>query len=184
MRLFAAVPLPPPAREPVVALLARLRATGWPVRWVSEENLHVTLKFYGEVRPERLDVIEESVRFAVADTGPLALTLGELGGFPTTRRPRVLWLGIDAPPALELLQDRLERFGEQIGFPPEGAPFRPHLTLGRVREGNRLPVDALEAHQGAIPPVPFLAEEVVLFESVLQGGGPEYTARTTLALAP
>ena len=109
MRLFAGVPIVDDARRELVALLARLRACDWPVRWVHEEGSHLTLKFYGEVAPERLEVIEESVRFAGQGTGPLALQLGALGAFPSVSRPRVLWVGIEAPPELGLLQERLER---------------------------------------------------------------------------
>ena len=66
MRLFAALPIPDPAQAAIVSLLAELRRSDWPVRWVRAEGIHLTLKFYGEVAPERLDVIEEAVRFAVA----------------------------------------------------------------------------------------------------------------------
>ena len=118
MRLFAGVPIVDEARREIVSLLGRLRESGWPVRWVPEEGLHLTLKFYGEVAPERLEVIEEAVRFAGQGAGPLALRLDELGAFPSVARPRVLWIGIEGPSALELLQDRLERGGEGIGFPP------------------------------------------------------------------
>lgn len=182
MRLFAAVPIPDPAREQIHTLLDRLREDGWPVRWVHDEGVHMTLKFFGEVAPERLDVIQEALRFAAAGTGALSLRLGQLGAFPSRSRPRILWVGIDAPPPLELLQDRIERGCEAIGFPPEGAPFQPHVTLGRVREGQRLPPGGLEDHAGDLEPVPFVAQELVLYESLLTTGGPRYESRLTLAL--
>jgi 2'-5' RNA ligase len=152
------------------------------VRWVRAEGIHLTLKFYGEVMPERLDVIEEAVRFATAGTGPMPLRIGELGAFPTVVRPRVLWIALEAPPALELLQDRLERGGVEIGFPPEGAPYRPHVTLGRVREGHRLPPGALERYQTPGEGRSCLAEELVLYESVLTSDGPHYQPRLVLPL--
>lgn len=182
MRLFVALPLPESARDEIAAVLGRMQGCEWPVRWVRDEGLHLTLKFYGEVVPERLDVIEESIRFAVAGTGPIPLRLDALGAFPNERRPRVLWVGLDAPPALELLQDRLERQGEEIGFPPEGAPFRPHVTLGRVREGHRLPSGALASMDGSYQRLAFLATDVVLYESVLSREGPRYEARSTIPL--
>ena len=86
-------------------------------------------------------------------------------------------------PALELLQDRLERRAESIGFPLEGNPFRPHVTLARVREGQRLPPGALESLEGQYDQVAFLASELVLYESVLGRGGPRYEPRLTLDLA-
>jgi 2'-5' RNA ligase len=180
MRLFAAVPLADPARGQILGLLGKLRNAGWPVRWVHDEGLHMTLKFFGEVGAERVDVIAEALRFAAQGAGPLALELGDLGAFPSRNRPRVLWVGIHAPPALELLQDRIERGCEAIGFPPEGAPFQPHITLGRVREGQRLPPGGLDDHADGFERVPFVAQELVLYESVLTTGGPRYESRLTL----
>ncbi|HWB42720.1 MAG TPA: RNA 2',3'-cyclic phosphodiesterase [Gemmatimonadales bacterium] len=183
MRLFAAVPITEPARGEIAKLLARLREPGWPLRLVHDHGLHLTVKFFGEVPAGRLEVIEEAVRSAVPGTGALPLRLAEIGAFPNFRRPRVVWVGLEAPPALELLQDRLERRSEAIGFAPEGNPFRPHVTLARVREGQRLPPGALESLDGAFEPVPFLASELVLYESVLGRGGPRYEPRLTLELA-
>ena len=182
MRLFAAVPIPHPAREQILELLGHLRKGDWPVRWVHDEGLHMTLKFYGEVGAERLDVIIEALRFAAAGAGAQALKLGGLGAFPTRSRPRILWVGIEGPPSLELLQDRIERGSEAIGFPPEGAPFQPHVTLGRVREGQRLPSRGLDDYSGRFDAVPFVAQELVLYESVLTTGGPRYESRLTLDL--
>jgi RNA 2',3'-cyclic 3'-phosphodiesterase len=184
MRLFAAVPVPEPAREQILKLLRRLREGGWPVRWVHDEGLHMTLKFFGEVPGDRLDVIGEALRYAANGAGALALRLGELGAFPSRSRPRVLWVGIDGPPTLELLQDRIERGAEAIGFPPEGAPFQPHVTLGRVREGQRLPPGGLEDYADSFEQVAFVAQELVLYESVLTTGGPRYESRLILDLGP
>lgn len=180
MRLFAAVPVTEPARDQILKLLGTLRASGWPVRWVHDEGLHMTLKFFGEVAPERLDVIAEALRFAAHGADSLALELGELGAFPSRSRPRVLWVGIQAPAGLELLQDRIERGCEAIGFPPEGAPFQPHITLGRLREGQRLPPGGLDDHADGFEPVSFVAQQLVLYESLLTTGGPRYESRLTL----
>jgi 2'-5' RNA ligase len=180
MRLFAAVPVPDPAREQILRLLGKLREAGWPVRWVHDEGLHMTLKFFGEVAPERLDVIAEALRFAADGADTLALELGELGAFPSRNRPRVLWVGVQAPAALEVLQDRIERGCEAIGFPPEGAPFQPHITLGRVREGQRLPTGGLEDHADGFERVSFVALQLVLYESLLTTAGPRYESRLTL----
>ncbi len=180
MRLFAAVPVSEPAQEQILTLLGTLRGAGWPVRWVHDEGLHLTLKFFGEVAPERLDVIAEALRFAAHGADPWALALGELGAFPSRNRPRVLWVGVQAPAGLELLQDRIERGCEAIGFPPEGAPFQPHITLGRLREGQRLPPGGLDEHADGFQKVSFVAQQLVLYESLLTTGGPRYESRLTL----
>lgn len=180
MRLFAAVPVSEPAREQILSLLGKLRGASWPVRWVHDEGLHMTLKFFGEVAPERLDVIAEALRFAANGADTLALELGELGAFPSRNRPRVLWVGVQAPAGLELLQDRIERGCEAIGFPPEGAPFQPHITLGRVREGQRLPLGGLDDHADGFERVGFVAQQLVLYESLLTTRGLHYESRLTL----
>lgn len=182
MRLFTAVPVAEPARSEALRLLGRLRDTGWPVRWVGDEGLHLTLKFFGEVAADRLDVIAEALRYAGDGTPPLSLRLDQLGAFPMRRKPRILYLGLESTPALELLQDRIERGGEAIGFPPEGRPFNPHVTLGRVREGQRLPPRALEAHEDTFERVWFTGTQVVLYESVLTSKGPRYEPKLTLDL--
>jgi 2'-5' RNA ligase len=182
MRLFAAVPLPEPARAGVAGLLDRLRRRDLPVRWVRDDNLHLTLKFFGEVAPGRLEQIEEAIRVANAGSSPLAMRLDELGAFPNARRPRVLWVGLEAPPALELLQDRLERQCGAIGFEPEGSPFRPHITLGRVRQGQRCPLRSVVEAGAPVEQIPFLATELVLYESVPGDGGQRYERRLTVGL--
>ncbi len=182
MRLFAAIPVTEPARSEILALLGRLRETEWPVRWVRDEGLHLTLKFFGEVVPERLEVIAEALRFAGRGTPSLPLRLEDLGAFPSRQRPRILYLGLDGPPALELLKDRIERGGEAIGFPPEGTPFSPHVTLGRVREGQRCPPRALDEPDASFGRVAFTGDQVVLYESILTPRGPRYEPQLTLDL--
>ncbi len=116
------------------------------------------------------------------EAAPITLTLGETGAFPTIRRARVLRLEIEAEPKLELLQDRIERGSEAIGYPPEGRPFLPHVTLGRVREGQRLPHDAAATLERIAVEQTFVADRVVLFESMLTPDGPVYHERVVQRL--
>ncbi len=182
MRLFIGIPLPAPTQTEVAAILRRLRAREWPVRWVRDKGLHLTIKFFGETTTDRVDAIVEMLNFATEGLHPLTMTLSAGGVFPSVRQPRIIYLGIDPEPSLELLQDRVERGGEQLGYPPEGRPFRPHLTLGRVREGHRLP----EGWQADVEGIPageaFLADRVVLFESELTPAGPTYAIRHEVVL--
>lgn len=178
MRLFAAMPLPEGAHSLAVAELRILRDLGWPVRWVREDGLHLTLKFFGEVAPDRLDTIAEMLGFCVDRMTPMALAVTGGGVFPHPSKPRILRLDVSSVPALELLQDRIERGGERIGFPPEGRPFHPHLTLGRVREGHRLPADAIARLESIPEQPPFMADRLVLYESELGPNGPAYRVRS------
>jgi 2'-5' RNA ligase len=141
------------------------------VRWVRDAGLHLTLKFLGEVAEDRVPAVEEAFVGACAGTPRLTLSVREFGAFPSTRRPKILWAGFGADPALELLAHRIEQQFESLGFPVEGRPFRPHVTLGRIKEGTWLPVGAAAELEEARPAATSLADRAVLFESRLGPGG-------------
>jgi len=182
MRLFIAIPLPSAAETTAAGLLTDLKAQQWPVRWVRDRGLHLTLKFFGELTSDRVDAIGEMLAFASSDVRAIGLSFSATGVFPDWERPRVLFLGVDPVPELELLQDRIERGGERLGFAPEGRPFQPHLTLGRVREGHRLPAGWRTTFERGDLGDPFLVDRVVLYESSLSPAGPTYTARLEVPL--
>lgn len=138
MRLFVALNLPPEERERIYGAAAPLRREGLPVRWTREHALHLTLRFLGEVEPDALEDLERAIAAAAAIVTPFTMRLGGSGAFPSLSRPRVLWVGVDAAPELLTLHAALERELAPLGFAPEPGPFRPHLTLGRVRRGAAL----------------------------------------------
>ena len=182
MRLFAALPLPDAPCAHLADAVSRLEQLHWPVKWVGRDQYHLTLKFFGEVEPDRADAIAGMLTEAARNVPALDMSLDGLGAFPTPQRARVLWAGLLGPPDLELLQDRVERGSEALGFPLEGKPFRPHVTLGRVRERERLPAGAADRLESARVGGAFMAESMVLFESVLTPRGPQYSARHTIRL--
>ncbi len=182
MRLFAAIPMPDPARAALLHLLAKLEQTGWPVRWVGEDNLHLTIKFYGEVPEEDVIRLGDQLAAAVRGTTVLPMQLNGVNAFPALRHPRVIWAAVDAPPALELMQHRVEQAAAGAGFPPEGKLFRPHVTLGRLKSGASLPRSAADMLEQLVLDVAFEASRVVLFESRLTREGARHAARLTLDL--
>jgi len=181
MRLFAGIPVPEPALGELRVIMASLREQEWPVRWTGNEGLHLTLKFYGSVPDDQLPLISRALATSAEDCGPIPLTCSGLGHFPPGRMVQVIWAGVDAPGALELLQDRIERASEALGFPLEGRPFRPHVTLGRVKTGAKLSATDLEKFP-VLADIPFLADRLVLFESRPTSGGSAYTPRATMEL--
>ena len=182
MRLFVAINLPDTLRRAVWEAGTPLRAASYPVRWVDPAAIHLTLKFLGNVEETREPEIIEAVQGAVRGAKPFSLSLDGFGAFPTPRRPRVLWVGCEAAPPLELLQDRVERVFADLGFPVEG---RPHLTLGRARRDVRprdfaaleRDLQTLEFHGD------LLVSSLDLMQSVLTPQGAHYTARHAAALA-
>ena len=186
MRLFVALNLPEAVREALWQAAARLRDLDLPVRWVKPDGLHLTLKFLGEVGEEREpDLIAALGRAAVPPpgsrpgSGVLNLRVHGFGAFPDPRRPRVLWAGVEAEPALELLQHAVEREFEPLGFPTEARPFRPHLTLGRAeRDARSSDFGGLEAAlDGTHFDDTVTVDTVDLMQSTLQRSGAVYHAR-------
>jgi 2'-5' RNA ligase len=143
MRTFVALNLPKKDRDRIHRAARPLREEGIPVRWVDAEAYHVTLKFLGEVRPERLPAIEEALERVGRSTAPFTLGFGGFGAFPTVRRPRVIWLGVDATPEVRCLKQDLEWALSECGFDTETRAFHPHLTLGRAD-----PADGAGAFRG------------------------------------
>lgn len=175
MRLFAALPLPDVARAPLAEAAGSLRAQGWAVRWVDPSLLHLTLKFYGEVTADAAERLAEALASAARDSGAVTLAVTGLDTFPAGRAPRVIVAALAADPGLELLQHRVETASGAAGFPPEGRPFRPHLTLGRVRRGERLPGGARRHITATAVKAAALVDTMELVES-LRGTGPRYRA--------
>jgi 2'-5' RNA ligase len=132
MRLFIALNLPKKERTRIHRVSSRLRDADLPVRWIDPENYHVTLKFLGEVRQERVPAVEEIVQRVAGATVPFEVRLESFGAFPTIRKPRVVWLGVTASAELRCLKQDLEWGLADAGFEAETRAFHPHLTLGRA----------------------------------------------------
>jgi 2'-5' RNA ligase len=179
-RLFVALDPPEPVRRRLTALAVELRRTAGrhaeEVRWVPPENVHLTLQFLGAVPEERVGAIEAALRDVAAAARPLALELRGAGGFPSARRPRVLWAGVEGEvDALAALVADLGRRLAPLGFAPEERPFSAHLTLGRARDVRGAPGLAGALAQAAeTAGTPWRAADVALFESHLSPKGPRY----------
>ena len=136
LRTFIAVDIPTHLQQLIQQKTEPLRkALGTSiVRWVAVENLHLTLKFLGDVSPASLDMLTQMLR-AEADLVPaFDMQISGLGAFPGLKRPRVLFIGIQAPAALEALNRGIEAACTRLGYASEGHGFSPHLTVGRVRQ--------------------------------------------------
>jgi RNA 2',3'-cyclic 3'-phosphodiesterase len=175
MRLFVALEIPSDVRENLAALLKSLREVSPQTRWVRPENLHVTLKFIGEVLETKVSGIRGALA-RVHSAQPVALDFRRLGFFPNEKHPRVLWAGIEASPNLKTLAAEIDGAMEKLGIPREQRPFSPHLTLARF-DPPRLPETPRTAIQenagrefGSLR-----ASQFHLIESKLKPSGAEYT---------
>jgi len=136
IRTFIAIELDAALRAALAELEGELRRA--PLarlgRWVDPNGIHLTLKFLGDVSAGQLAELREAMRRAAATVAPFELAVAGLGCF-SARQPRVIWVGVeDASGSLARLQCAVDRELGTIGFPPEGRPFSPHLTLARVRD--------------------------------------------------
>lgn len=179
MRLFVALNLPAAVRESLWGATAPLREMKLPVKWVRGDGVHLTLKFLGDVAEEREAELAEALARAATGTRTLSLTLGGFGVFPDFSRPRVLWVGVTSEPGLEILQHRVEQEFAPLGFPTEGRPFRPHVTLGRAaRDARPAAFSGLEEALGRLEFTETALVSVLdLMESALQSGGAVYHVR-------
>ena len=137
MRLFVAINLPDETRAAVHDALSPLRDAVPELRWIGAERLHLTVRFLGEQPEELVHALADVVADAARKSASMTLGLATVGAFPGFQRARVVWLGVDYEPKLELLYHDVETACMSLGFEVEGRAFRPHLTLARIPE--RLP---------------------------------------------
>ena len=178
LRVFCAVELPQEVRAHVAAHIEQLRDAAPDVRasWEREEKLHITLKFLGEIAPERVEALSEAAARAVEESEPFILAIEGAGAFPPRGNPRTLWLGIrDSANALAHLHQRLEEECARAGFRREERPFHPHLTLARIRapQGAR---ELARLHQETdFETAEFAVANLVVLRSELGPRGSRYT---------
>lgn len=176
MRLFFAIELGDALLELLEESTAPLRAEAPELAWVARDHRHVTLKFLGEVDAQAVPQLTAAADRAAAAQKPLEMSVREVGAFPNFRRARVVWIGVEQEPRLELLHHDLELACEQEGFEVEGRPFRPHITLARVR--TPLSVDRARALARVARTVrvkaTVLVERITLFESTAAPTGARY----------
>lgn len=184
VRAFLAIDLPEVLRSQLALVQGELKRSAADVRWVPVGNIHLTLKFFGNVPDEEIDPLARVAREVAKDQDPFKLTVTQAGAFPNTRSPRVVWLGMggDVVPLTQFYY-RLEKAFAALGHPPEDRAFNPHLTLGRVRspKGRERLSKALQELPGLNGP-PFLVHEIVLFQSNLSPQGATYTPLKVIPL--
>lgn len=135
LRTFIAADIPPTIQQAMQSHVDRLRRSiGDLVRWAPVQNIHLTLKFLGEVSPASVAILTQMLRAEADSYSAFDISIGGLGSFPNPKQARVLWIGIQAPAELEALQRGIESACARLGYAPDARPFSPHLTIGRVQD--------------------------------------------------
>ena len=188
LRSFIAVEIPAEIQNAIAQSTASLK-NRFPkplIRWVALQNVHLTLKFLGDVSPANLERLSGALKAEAASHEMFCISVSGLGAFPTQQRPRVIWIGLDAPPGLAALQRGVDAAAAQLGYPKEERPFSPHLTIGRVSQ-TASASDLMHIHSalestkvgilGAVR-----VQAIHIFKSDLRPGGSVYTLLSTLSM--
>jgi 2'-5' RNA ligase len=189
LRAFIALEIPSALQTAIESQAAHLRRTLPPplVRWVPAHNLHLTLKFLGDISPAGVDLLVQMLASEAASFGPFTLDITGLGCFPNPRRARVIWVGMKAPAQLETLQHSVEAGAARLGYAAEQRPFSPHLTIGRVKpmisaaDQKQVPLALEEARVEYIGSAKI--HSITLMKSDLRPAGPVYTPLFAAPLA-
>lgn len=182
MRIFTAIDLPAPLKDQLSALSTAIDG----VRWTPSANLHLTLRFIGDVPRDVADEIQAAL--TEVQSPPFSLQLSGVGTFPGNPRkpPRIIWAGLSNPPALQSLHEKIESVIRGLGLTPDNRPFTPHITLGRVKSADEHTVSAIRQfieHNAAFHTEAFIPAEFVLMESQPSSAGQIYTALARYPLA-
>lgn len=184
MRAFIAVTLPQDVREALAAIQRELAQSQADVKWVTPEQVHVTLKFLGEISDERRQQVEGMLREIASHTAPFSVQLEGLGAFPSVSAPRVVWTGIvEGREELTRLAASIEEAGQKISLAREHRPFSGHVTLGRVRSPKNRQALTRGLQTLELKPLePWQVASVTLYQSVLSSHGPAYSVLADIAL--
>jgi len=183
VRLFLAINLPTDVRREIVAATAPVREVAPELSWVDESRIHLTLKFFGDQPQEQANAIRGAAEQVGARHKELMMRVGGIGAFPNFRRSRVVWIGVEQESRLELLHHDVEMACAAIGFDVEGRPFRPHITLARVK--HPLPEEGARMLSRTARRVDYTADVLVRSLDLMQSDlGPGGSAYSTLVAAP
>ena len=188
IRAFIAIELPHDIQTHLEEISSQLkdRLKDVPIRWVPVENIHLTLKFLGNVSLESLEMLTEVMQTVAVSHQTFEISVGGLGAYPKEHRPRVIWIGVEAPAVLHSTMRSLEAETARLGYALEERPFSPHLTLGRIARNattheNRSTAEVITTYK-----VGFLGVARVhslnLFRSDLKPSGAVYTCLFTADL--
>jgi RNA 2',3'-cyclic 3'-phosphodiesterase len=184
MRTFIAIEIPSEVKSALVALQDDLRRAGADVSWTRPENIHLTLRFLGEVDERRIGEVEKVCVTSAAEFQPFTLSLNDTGVFPNARQPRILWAGLagEIEKAVEM-RKRLDDGLALIGFEREDKDFNPHLTIGRVKSNRKTRELIALADARRVPTLSFVVTEIVLMKSELHPAGARYTPIAKVSLS-
>jgi RNA 2',3'-cyclic 3'-phosphodiesterase len=187
-RVFAAVDLTDEIKARITETARLLEEAGWLAKWVPEQKMHMTVRFYGDLAVPTVERLQEELRERMSRQPAFELHVNRVGAFPAPNRPRVVWLGIHDPfEQLPGLKGLVDKASSAAGLEPEPGPYKPHLTVGRLLPSFKIQgEEAVAAFQefGSYEPIVWVPESVQLIRSKLGRGGSQYTVLEEFAFGP
>ncbi len=177
IRAFIALPLSPSIKKKISQLQNHLGKLNCPVRWTNPENIHITLKFLGNITSQQILLLKETLKHIQTVTDSFEIQLSELGAFPNRKNPRILWINITQG-SCEIIQiaQSIEDQLKDLGFVQSVKSFAPHITIGRIRDLQRTRKLSHTIKNQIIPPdCQDTINEILLFKSNLSSKGPIHT---------
>jgi len=183
IRTFIAVPVPVEIREKAGGFIADLKRFNSNVKWVSWQNLHITLKFLGDIEPESIKNIVSALEEAASEFSPFGVEISGCGAFPDFKRPKVFWIGLKkGEDILRELASAIDENLSGLGFMKEKRAFSGHLTIGRVRSLTGINKAVEKMKQNSLDLQAFSVNNIQLIKSTLLPKGPVYTVLNTINL--
>ena len=183
IRTFICIEIPESIKGRIEELQGSLRTAGAQVSWVKAANIHLTLKFLGDVELSRIDIIKRAAERAASSIDPFEIEVFDAGCFPSPRNPRVLWVGLkNIPEELKRLHRELEEYLSREGFQRGQKKFSPHLTIGRIRSPRNASRVAEDLIEKGFEAENFQAHEIIVMRSDLNPGGSVYTPQARINL--
>lgn len=183
IRTFIAIDLPQQIKMDIDRMIAGFRNDGSGIRWVKAANLHLTLRFLGDIPQESVTGLARSLKENVSNFGSFELVLSGMGGFPNLNRPRVIWIGTgEGTDRLTALADKVEKGCVESGFGKGDKKFSSHLTVGRVKFPKGLERLFEKIGRTDFQSSKFTVGEVFIVKSDLSPAGPKYTKLESVPL--
>jgi len=176
VRAFIAIEISDEARQLLVPIQGQLKKTGADIKWVKPENIHLTLKFLGDITNEQTGAVSCLLDNVARQYNKFDMTLFKIGAFPKLDFPKVIWVGIDNKCAvIEEIASRVTDACQEIGFEREKRHFSSHITIGRLRSSKNKAGLKKEILDIDVPRIVIPVDSIILFQSTLTPQGPIYT---------
>jgi len=175
LRCFIAIEIPETIKKSIAVIIDNLKKSDSDVKWVSEENIHITLQFLGETEESLISDIKDALYKILAPYSPFYIKIADVGCFPSGKRPRVIWVGMEECKSLVNLYEDISNEMVKFGYQKEERGFTPHVTIGRVKSSRNMRELLIRLDELKVTDFPdFEAQNIKLMKSELKPSGAKY----------